>query len=166
MEFISVGKILNTFGIRGELKIESYTDFAEERFRKGSTVYVGEEKLPFTVKSHRKHKGQILLLFQDNEDINLVERYKGQEIFKASEDIEALPAGEYYFRDIRGLDVYVNGEKIGHVMDMEEGLSSNYMRIRRDDDGSEHLVPFLRPFIEKISLEEKRIDIPDLGGLL
>ena len=75
MDYVLIGKIINTFGIRGELKVNSYTDFAKERFKKGSTVYVGEKHLPFTVKGYREHKGFLLVSFKDHEDINLVEKY-------------------------------------------------------------------------------------------
>ena len=83
MEYVNIGKIVNTFGIRGELKVASNTDFVDERFRKGSTVYIGEEHIPFTVANHREHKGFLLVSFKDHEDINLVEKYKNMMIYKS-----------------------------------------------------------------------------------
>ena len=53
MEFIEIGKIVNTFGIRGELKIASNSDFIAERYKKGSTVYVSDEYIPLTVNSYK-----------------------------------------------------------------------------------------------------------------
>lgn len=163
MEYVLIGKIVNTFGIRGELKIDSYTDFEEERFKKGSMVYFGDEHIPFKVKSYRSHKGFLLLLLEDNEDINLVERYKGQLIYKSRDDIAPLKDG-YYFSDLKGLYVYVNGRPKGKVIDVEEGIRNNNLRILYE--GKEYLVPFLDPFIEKVDLEEKRIDIVEMEGLL
>ena len=57
MEYICIGKIVNTHGIKGELKISSYSDFDRERYQKGNTVYVRFEGnyLPFTVKTYRTH---------------------------------------------------------------------------------------------------------------
>ena len=166
MNYVKIAKILNTFGIRGELKLESYTDFADERFKTDSYVYIGEDKEKFSVKAFREHKGFILLSLNDHEDINLVEKYKGQDIYKALEDIPALPEGEYYFRDLKGLDVYVEEEKIGKVINVEEGVSSNYIRVLKDEDKKEYLVPFLPPFIEKTDLEKGRIDVVKMEGLL
>ena len=164
MEYVLIGRIVNTHGIKGELKVESYTDFVKERYQKGSAVYVGEKHLPFTVKSFREHKGFILVLFEGNEDINLVEKYKNEYIYKADEDIAPLKDGEYYFRDLRGLDVYVNGKKTGTVINVEEGSRYNYLRIRTDDE--EKLVPYLKQFVLNVDLENKKIDIVDMEGLL
>ncbi|MBR4461791.1 MAG: 16S rRNA processing protein RimM [Erysipelotrichaceae bacterium] len=165
MEYILIGKIVNTFGIKGELKVYSYTDFVEERFKKGSKVYLGEEHLPFIVKSCREHKGMLLVLFETNEDINLVEQYKDFEIYKAEEDIETLKDG-YYFRDLKDLDVYVDDVLVGKVLKVEEGITANNLRILKTEDGKEYLVPFLPVFVEKVDLEKRRIDIVRMEGLL
>ena len=129
MEYVVIGKIVNTFGIKGELKVYSYTDFVKERFKKGSKVYLSEKYLPFEVNSCREHKGFLLVSFKDHEDINLVEKYKNMLIYKAKEDIKPLKKGEYYFSDLRDLEVYVEGEKIGRVKIVEEGIRSNNLRI-------------------------------------
>ena len=165
MEYILIGKVVNTFGIKGELKVYPYTDFIEERFKKGSKVYLGEEYLPFVVKSYREHKGMLLVLFEANEDINLVEKYKDYEIYKAKEDIEALEDG-YYFRDLKDLDVYVENENIGKVLQVEEGITANNLRILKNSDQKEYLVPFLPVFVENVDLDQKRIDIVKMEGLL
>ena len=166
MEYVVIGKIVNTFGIKGELKVYSYTDFVKERFKKGSKVYLSEKYLPFEVNSCREHKGFLLVSFKDHEDINLVEKYKNMLIYKAKEDIKPLKKGEYYFSDLRDLEVYVEGEKIGRVKIVEEGIRSNNLRIVKYADEKEYLVPFLEVFIEKVDLENKRIDIVKMEGLL
>ena len=166
MEYVLIGKILNTFGIRGELKVDAYTDFIEERFKKDSTVYIGEEHLPFVMKNYREHKGFLLVSFKDIDDINLVEKYKGMMLYKAKNDIHKLKQGEYYFSDLKDLDVYVEGEKIGKVLRVEEGIASNHLRILKQEDGKEYLVPFLPVFIKKVDLDEKRIDVIAMEGLL
>ena len=166
MEYILIGKIVNTHGIKGELKVEVYTDFLEDRFKKNSTIYLGENYFAFKVKNYRMHKNNLLLTLIDNEDINLIEKYKGFNIYKSKEDIEELDNGEYYFRDIKGLDVYINDNKIGRVIDMQEGLRSNYMRILKDEDNKEYLVPFMKEYVLNVDLKNNRIDIIDLKGLL
>lgn len=164
MEFVKIGKIVNTFGIKGELKVESYTDFADIRFKKDSIVYIGEEKLPFVMKNHKNHKGFLLIQFKDNEDINLVEKYKNMYVYKNQEDIHELKKGEYYFSELKNLDVYVEGKLIGRVLRVEEGISSNYLRIIVNE--KEKLVPFLPTFIENVDKENSRIDIKKIEGLL
>ncbi len=166
MEYVVIGKILNTFGIKGELKADAYTDFVEERFKKDSTVYIGEEHVPFVMRSYRMHKGFYLLSFKDVDDINLVEKYKGMLLYKAKSDIHKLKEGEYYFSDLKDLDVYVDGRKIGKVLQVEEGIAANNLRVLKDEDRKEYLVPFLPVFIRSVDLDGKRIDVIQMEGLL
>lgn len=164
MEFIKIGKIINTFGIKGELKLDVYTDFIDERFKKDTTVYVGEDKIAFVMKNFKIHKDYLLIQFKDNEDINLVEKYKNMYVYKSKDDIKPLKEGEYYFSDLINLDVYVNEELIGKVIRVESGIRSNYLRINTNDQ--EKLVPFLPAFIEKVDLQNKKIVVKKIEGLL
>lgn len=166
MEYVLIGKILNTFGIKGELKVASYTDFNDERFKKNTNVYIGDEHIQFTIKNYREHKGFLLVTFLDNEDINLVEKYKNQLIYKSSDDIKPLKKGEYYFSDLKDLDVYIEDELIGKVLKVEEGIKHNNLRIIKNDDNKEYLVPFIPVFIKNVDLDNKRIDVIKMEGLL
>lgn len=166
MEFVCIGKIVNTFGLRGDLKIISYSDFDSDRYKKGSTVYVGENHIPFVMNTYKIHKGSILITFKDNLDINLVEKYKNMNIYKAKEDIKPLKKGEYYFSDLKDLNVYCENELIGKVKYVEEGTRNNNLRIVKVDK-TEVLVPFIQEvFIKNVDLENKRIDIVKMEGLL
>lgn len=164
MEYILIGKIHNTFGIKGELKVEVYTDFLKERFAKNTKIYLGKSKEEVTIKSYRFHNDYFLLSLLDKEDINSVEGYKGMEIYKNSADIPALKEGEYYFRDLKNLEVYVNGIKKGYVKDVEEGLRNNYLRVACED--KEVLVPFIPVFIKQVDLDKKMIEVVEMAGLL
>ena len=163
MEFVRIGKIINTFGIKGQLKLESYTDFIDERFKKDSIVYVGEEHKPFVMNKHQIHKGFLLIQFKDNEDINLVEKYKNMYVYKSKDDIKPLQDG-YYFSDLKDLDVYVDDKNIGKVLRVESGISSNYLRVKVND--TEKLIPFVPAFINKVDLQNKIIYINNIEGLL
>ena len=87
-------------------------------------------------------------------------------VYKAKEDIKPLKKGEYYFSDLMDLDVFVEGRLKGRVLKVEEGIRNNNLRIRKEEDGKECLVPFLPVFIEKVDLKEKRIDVVKMDGLL
>ena len=166
MNYVKIGKIVNTFGIKGELKVDIYTDFVEERFKKNSSIYIGEKYNEFIVKSYRIHKGFLLLLLKDNEDINLVEKMKNMYIYKAKDDIKPLKKGEYYFSDLKDLDVYVENELIGKVLKVEEGVTHNNLRVLKNEDNKEYLVPFIPVFIKNVDIDNKRIDINKIEGLL
>ena len=89
MNYYQVGKIINTHGIRGEVRVLSTSDFTDERFMPGNALYLfdkGALVKEVVVKTHRKHKQFDLLSFEKLEDINLIEGFKGFDI-KISEDL-------------------------------------------------------------------------------
>ena len=165
MEYVTIGKIINTHGVKGELKVDSYTDFAKERFKKNSKVYLGEDKQEMTVSSFREHQGYLLILFKEYEDINLVEKFKNMEIFKSKEDVKPLKDG-FYFSDLRDLNVFVENKLVGKVLRVEQGARNNNLRVLKIEDNKECLIPFLPQFIEDVSLKESRIDVIKMEGLL
>lgn len=164
MNYILIGKILNTHGIKGDLKVDAFTDFVEERFKKNSKIYIGEDYIQEEVKEYRNHQSFLLLRLVDKEDINLIEKYKNQYIYKAEEDIQRPKEG-YFFRELKNLDVYVENKKIGIVKNIETGTSSNYVRVLKEN-GNEALVPYLDHFILNVDLKENRMDIIKMEGLL
>ena len=87
-------------------------------------------------------------------------------IYKNKEDIAPLNKGEYYFSDLKNLDVYYANTKIGFVLQVEEGLRNNFLRVKKDDK-KEVLIPFIMDtFIVNVDLETKRIDIVEMEGLI
>jgi len=169
MEYICIGKIVNTFGIKGELKIQSYSDFDALRYKKGNTVYVRKDGkyLPFRIASFRSHKGFSLVSFAEHQNINLVEQYKECEIFIEESSRTKLPEGEYYRSELEGLSVYTEDhELIGTVKAVEEtNGANNYLRIVTADE-KEVLVPYVKAFISSVDPEQKQIIIRKVEGLL
>ena len=163
-----IGKIATTFGLKGEVKIDTYTDFIDERFTPGSFVYlkIGKEFLALKITDRRYHKGRLLIRFENMDDINKVEQYKGYELYKDKADVLPLNEGEYYFSDLVGLDVYEEGQLIGKVQNVEEGVSYNYLRLSLNNQ-KKALVPFvMEVFIKEVDLEHKKISINKIEGLL
>jgi len=165
MDYVVIGKIINTHGIKGELKVNSYSDFDSIRYEKGSKVYVGDDYKEYEVLSFKKHNGFTLVLFKGYEDINLVEKLKDKLIYKAKSDIKPLKKGEYYFSELRDLDVYIDDQMVGKVLRVEEGMRNNNLRIQTLDK-KEHLIPYLPQFVLNVDLDNKRIDIVNMEGLL
>lgn len=164
MDFVRIGEIINTFGIKGELKVDSCSDFIKDRYKSESTIYISDKYLPFTVESYKLHKGFIMLKLKGLDNINDVLKFKGETIYKSIEDIDNLKDGEYYFKDLRNLDVYVEDKLVGKVMQVEKGVGYNFLRIKKDKE--EVLVPYLKQFVLNVGLDKKRIDIVKMDGLL
>lgn len=169
MEYIEIGKVVNTHGLKGELRIESWSDFDEVRYRKGNTVYLETEEgyLPFQVQSFRIHKGSPLVVFRGYGDINLVEKYKGCVVCIDANDRHELPEGEYYADELIGLRaVDEDGREVGEVTAVEEtrGAQKN-LRIRMPE-GKEFLLPDIPAFVKEVDPENGVIRIHMDEGLL
>ena len=97
MNYYRIGKILNTHGLKGDLKIMVVSDF--ERFNVKDKVYLyyKDEYIPLVVKKRTDYPPHILVRFEGLEDINLVEKYKGYELFISEDEQQPLDDGEYYF---------------------------------------------------------------------
>jgi len=166
MEFVKIGEICNTHGIKGELKIISFSDFENERYKKDSFVYIGEDKIKEIVKGYRHHNGFTLLTLKDKEDINLVLKYKGKNIYSSIDDVKPLSNGKYYFKDLIGLDIKVNGKTVGKCIDVESGISSNYLRVELSNKQLK-LIPYVYgPIVKEVNLKDLFIEIIDMEGLL
>ncbi|HPW53718.1 MAG TPA: ribosome maturation factor RimM [Erysipelotrichaceae bacterium] len=165
MEYVRVGNIVNTFGIKGELKVKSHSDFDDIRFKVSQQLYVKYLEVfePVVVKSYRTHKGFILISFFDKQDINLVEKYKGCDIFIKKDDVHTLSEGVYYFFELENCSVYYNNQKIGYVSAVEDGYQTI---LRIDMENKEVLIPFVDRFIKEVNVSDKRIDIDIIEGLL
>ncbi len=166
---IQIGTIINTHGLKGELKIKSDSDFDDVRYQKGNHVYIEYENtmVLMEVNTYRKHKGNLLVSFKDHQDINLVEKYKGSAIFVKESDRKPLSNNMYYYSDLMQCSV-VNeeGTLIGKVINMEDTVNAQKnMRIKLED-GKEVLVPFIEVFIKHIDLDQKVITIHQMEGLL
>ncbi|MCY8414688.1 ribosome maturation factor RimM, partial [Bacillus spizizenii] len=121
--WFNVGKIVNTHGIKGEVRVISKTDFAEERYKPGNTLYLfmdgSNEPVEVTVNTHRLHKQFHLLQFKERQSLNEVEKLKNAIIKVPEEDLGELNEGEFYFHEIIGCEVFTeDGELIGKVKEI------------------------------------------------
>ncbi len=163
MEYIKIGVIANTHGLKGELKVKSFTDF--DRFEKGNSVYIkfNNEYLKVEVKSHRVHKGLDMVVFSGYEDINKVELYKGSEVYLHVEDRHELEEDEFYYDELIGLEVYYNDELIGKVTNIIDVPQGEILSVERKDE-KDVLIPFENKFIT--SMDDTKIICENLEGLL
>lgn len=169
-KWFKVGKIVNTHGVKGEVKIVSTTDFPEERYQKGNTLYLfqgqNSEPISLVIKSHRNHKSFDLLTFEGYENINEVEKFK-EGILKVQEDqLQDLEEGEYYFHEIVGCKVVTtDGEELGTI---KEILSpgANDVWVVKGQRGKEHLIPYIEDIVKTVDIDKQLITIEPMEGLL
>ncbi|MEF2965252.1 ribosome maturation factor RimM [Paenibacillus sp. M1] len=168
--FLSVGKIVNTHGIRGEVKILPHTDFPEVRFAaKAKLLIVHPEqggKFEVTVAVARPYKQMYIVKFQEFGDINEVEKYKGYDLKVPKEDTVELPENEYYFHEIIGCRVVDDeGNEIGVI---EEILrpGANDVWVVKLPSRKELLLPVIDDVVLDVDVESKLVKIHLMEGLL
>ncbi|XMB67389.1 ribosome maturation factor RimM [Mycoplasmatota bacterium zrk1] len=163
MEFIKFGKLVNTHGLRGEVKINSKSDFKSERFKKGNKLYI-DKSIEVTVKSHRTHKNLDLVMFEEYSNINDVEKYKGLDVFVKKDNIKKLDEDEYYFFELEGLDVFENNQYLGKVKEIRENPANPILIL--STESKDVMIPFVSEFIIKVDIDNSRIDISTIEGML
>ncbi|HEY4400285.1 MAG TPA: ribosome maturation factor RimM [Lactobacillaceae bacterium] len=166
--YYKVGTVVNTHGIRGEVKIAANTDFAAERFAKGATLFVQEKNGMTAVKiaTSRVHKGMYLVLFEGVTNINEIEHYKTHDVFVDAQSRGELEDDEYYYDDIIGLEVQsLDGEVIGDITSILELPANDIWTVARPN-GKEALIPVINDVVKTVDIDAGVVVIDVLEGLL
>ena len=168
MNYFKVGKIVNTQGLQGELRVLSVTDFSEERFKKGSKLSIFDDKNQFVVEveiaSHRKQKNFDIIKFKGLYHINDVEKYKGCSLKVAEEDLADLEEDEFYYHEIIGLDVYEGDQLIGQIKEiLQPGANDVWVVARKGK--RDLLLPYIPPVILKVDIPNGRVEVDIMEGL-
>lgn len=167
MDWLYVGKIANTHGLKGEVKILAATDFPKERFKKGNTLFLDVDgtKQEMTITTYRPHKQFHLVTFKGFENINLIEKYKGLKLYVHAEHVHDLSENEYYYHEIIGCAAIVDGESIGVIDDIFETGANDVWVIKRPGK-SDALIPYIESVVKEIDVEAKRIVITPIPGMI
>lgn len=153
MNFIEVGRIVNTHGIKGEIRILSNFEKKEQVFIPKFKMYIGKSKKEVEITNYRHHKDFEMITLKGYENINDVLEFKGNKIYINKDDL-TLKKNEYLYSDLIGMQVIDENKTLGSVKDvfdnngnvllLVEGLKSFY-------------IPLHSNYIKKIDLETKEI---------
>ena len=166
MDLLEVGKIVNTHGLRGEVKVVPMTDYPEV-FEDIDFVYVKKksEYERLDVKGIKYQKNNLIVRFSQITDINMAEKYKNQVIYAEREILGELPEGVYYIADLIGLDIVTeDGEKIGTVSDVFNTGSNDIYEVKRE--GKKNLLlPVIDDVVLNIDVDGGKITVRMMDGL-
>lgn len=164
----NVGKIINTHGIRGEVKVLRISDF-EERFRIGEVIYLEKDRdefIPLTIEGHRIHKGYDLLRFEGYNNLNDVEPFKGFHLKISEEQLTELEEDEYYYHEIIGCEVYtIEKQFIGTIKEILSPGANDVWVVKREK-GKDVLIPYIEQVVKSVDIEQKKVIIETMEGLL
>ena len=165
-DYISIGKITNFFGIKGEAKV-GFSD--EKRIKEAKIVYMLDDisKTKLEIPSVRFHKNFAIIKFKEINDINELMQFKGQRIFISKNEIlNKLDKNEFLVDDLIGCIVYnENNEKIGEVTALSSNSKQDLLNIK-NGFGKIDLVPFVDEFFPVVDIKNKKIVINPIEGLL
>ena len=165
-EYISIGKITNFFGIKGEAKV-GYDN--QNQLKNAKKIILADDvsKRELDIQQIRFHKNFAIIKFVQIDDINEIVKYKGQRIFVLkSEALKKLDKNEYLISDLVGCIVYKeDGEKIGEVVSISANSSQDLLNIK-NYLGQISLVPFVDEFFPVVDVKSKKIIIKPIEGLL
>lgn len=165
MDYIEVGKIVGTHGIKGELKVLSDSDFKSERFKKGNLLYlkINNEYIEVKISSYRPHKNLDLITINNLFDINEVLKYVNKDLYVKKDQLEKLNINEYYYTELIGLEVVsLENELIGVVKDIMR-LPQGEVLVVYNSSNKRILIPFVDEFIVEV---KNKIIVKVIEGLI
>jgi len=161
MDWIPVGKVTRTHGLKGELKFFP-TDQGDLAVQNDQKILLGEAT--FKIKSVRGANSPFIIKFEGVDSIESAQSLAGQEVLVAREDFESLPEGEYYRFEIEGLKVFDDtGKYYGVIEDIIETGSNDVYVVREND--KEWLVPMIDSVVQSIDLEQGKLIFHCVEGL-
>ena len=166
-EYFEVGQIVNTFGIKGQVKVKPFTDDLE-RFEELKSVLVekGKELIEMQIEEVKYQQTVVLLKLKGVEDMNMAEKLKGCYLKIKREDARKLPNDTYFIADLIGLNVYTeDGILLGKVDDIYNN-KSNDIYVIKDELGKQILLPAIKDVIKHIDIENEKITVHLLNGLI
>lgn len=160
MEYLYIGKLVNTHGVKGEVRLLSNFRHKDKVFVKGFKFYVGKDKKEYIVETYRKHKNFDMVLFKDNYDINLIEHLKGSFVYINKEDLK-LDKNTYLSVDLIGFNVIINDKLIGTISDVLDTPANEVLVL-----SSNVMIPYVDAFIKSVDVNKKEVVVYDVKGLL
>lgn len=160
---IYIGEITGVFGIKGELKVYTESDFVDYRYRKEARIILANKKevVEVQISSMRIHKNNVLITINGWYDINQVEKYIGYQVYAPKDDVPPLEEEEYPIDDLIGLEVVDEKEcLIGEVADFIAVPQGYIMEVKTKE--GKMLLPFVDAYILEIREQQIVVKVIEL----
>jgi 16S rRNA processing protein RimM len=164
--YLRVGVISSTHGIKGEVKVFPTTD-DPERFKELKQVYLdtGRDFILLEIEGVKFFKQMVILKFKGIDNINDIEKYRGKDLLISRDNAVKLEEGEYFIYDLINSEVVTDeGEPLGILTEIM-ATGANDVYIVKTVEGKELLLPSIKECILKVDVENKRITVHLLNGL-
>ena len=158
MELLNVGKIVNTFGIKGELKVVSRFEMAKKVFVKNNKIIIND--ITYTISNVRFHKNNYLVEINNIKDINEVTKFIGFDIYFNKEDLN-LNDNEYIISELVGYKVIEDNQNVGIITDYDDNMINPLIKVN-----DKFYIPLKGNFINSVDKTNKVINVNDIKGLM
>ena len=160
---LKIGKIVNTHGIKGELRVLSNSDFIDVRFKPNAKIYIDNNE--YIIEDGYLHKNFVIIKLLGFDNINDVVKFKNKDIYGDILDQDVLEEDEYFNQDLEGCGVYNQDNQLrGEVIEVMIGGIYNMLRIKGDN--TKGIVHFNNQFIKNVDIDNKKIVINEIKGLI
>lgn len=161
MNYICIGDVVNTHGLKGEIRIISDFEYKKKVFKKGFKLYIGRSYDELVINTYRTHKEYDMVTFEGLTSIEDVIIYKGDKVYINRDDLKIKG---YFNEDLIGLDVYTESKNIGKVEYIMKNKAHNILVI--NNGRTKNMIPNVKEFVKKVDLENKRIEVKSIEGLI
>ena len=162
LEYLELGKIVGTHGVKGELRAEAWCD-SPDFFASFKRIYVDSKEMK--VIGARPHGNIMLLKLQGVEDIDTANTYRGKKILVKREDAN-VEEGHYFIAELLGskvVDANDESHEYGKIVDVTNTGASDIWHIKKD--GQEFLFPAAEDFVESVDIENSVAKIKPIRGM-
>ena len=150
MNYLYVGKIVNTHALKGEVRLLSTFEYKDRVFKIGNKVYIGNEKSEEVIESYRVHKQFDMIKFKGIDYINDVLKYKGSKVY-IDKDLLKLNDDELLESEILEMNIYNNNSLVGMVSEYRNDNGNKVIKVNNK------FIPFNKDFILKVDKDNKKI---------
>ena len=157
-EYLEIGQIVNTFGIKGQVKVVPFTDDITQ-FDTLKQIYIEKRKNLelFEIEKSNYHKNMIILKLKGIDTPEQAESLRNCYIKINRKDARKLPEGTYFIVDLIGLDVYTDEEKLLGTLEDIYNAGSSDIYVVRTSEGKQILLPAIKDVIKKVDIENKKV---------
>ena len=166
-EYLEIGQIVNTFGIKGMVKVKPFTDNIE-RFSNLEKIYIKNKsgQTEYKIQEVKYHKNMVLVKFEGIENPEQADLLRNSYLIVDRETEEPLEAGRYYIVDMIGLDVFTDdNEYLGKLEDIYN-TGSNDIYVVKNELGKQVLLPAIEDVIKNIDMDNKKVIVHLIPGLV
>ena len=166
--YLEVGQIVNTFGIKGFVKVKPFTD-ENSRFEELKTVYIvmKNQMKEVEIEEVGYQKDMVLLKLKGIDNLTEAEKYKGLFLKIDRKNAKKLPKDTYFIADLLGLEVYTDeGLLLGKVDDIFNAGANDVYVVKDETSGKQILLPGIKDVLKEIDLENGKIIVHLIKGLI